>query len=52
MSVLKGVLEGDFGVKGLKFEVVRRKEESFGVRSMEVVVNGKEFLVGIKFEVE
>jgi len=36
------------GVKGLKFEVVRRKEDAFGVRSIEVGVNGKKFLVSIK----
>ena len=36
----------------LKFEVVRRYEESFGRRAVEVVVNGKKFVVSELFEVE
>ena len=35
-----------------EFEVERGYEEAFGRRAVEVVVNGKKFLVSVLFEVE
>lgn len=39
-------------VESMKFEVVRRYEDTFGRRAVEVLVNGKKFVVSELFEVE